>query len=46
MKRNWGALDVRLTDEDEAEVRRFLQTAEVAGHYMPPDSESYNLHRH
>ena len=32
---NWGAMDVHLTDEDEAEVRRFVESAEVAGHYMP-----------
>lgn len=41
LEENWGALDVHLTDEDEAEIRRFVESAEIAGHYMPPKFESY-----
>lgn len=36
LEENWGALDVHLTDEDEAEIRRFAESAEIAGHTMPP----------
>lgn len=38
---NWGALDVQLTAEDEAEVRHFVETAGIAGHYIPPQFENY-----
>jgi aryl-alcohol dehydrogenase-like predicted oxidoreductase len=41
LEENWGALDVHLTDEDEAEIRHFVETAEIAGHYMPPQFEGY-----
>ena len=43
LEENWGALDVHLTDEDEAEIRHFAETAEIAGHYMPPQFESYTF---
>ncbi|KAE8446368.1 hypothetical protein EG329_012117 [Mollisiaceae sp. DMI_Dod_QoI] len=43
LEENWGALDVKLTDEDEAEVRSFVEHAEIAGHYMPPSFESYTF---
>jgi aryl-alcohol dehydrogenase-like predicted oxidoreductase len=33
---NWGALDVMLSDEDEADIRKFVETAEVAGGNLPP----------
>ena len=39
LEENWAALNVHLTDKDEAEIRRFLDTAEVAGHYLPPGLE-------
>ena len=41
LEENWGALDVRLGDEDVVEIRRFVEAAEVAGHYMPPQFETY-----
>lgn len=41
LEENWGALEVRLTDDDVEEIRRFVEGAEVAGHYMPPQFESY-----
>ena len=31
LEQNWAALDVHLTDDDEAEIRRFAEGAEVAG---------------
>jgi hypothetical protein len=43
LEENWGALDVRLTDEDEAEIRHFVETVEIAGHYMPPQFEHYTF---
>ena len=43
LEENWGALNVRLTDEDVAEIRRFVEAAEIAGHYMPPQFESYTF---
>ncbi|KAF2807001.1 Aldo/keto reductase, partial [Mytilinidion resinicola] len=33
---NWAALDVKLEDEDEKEIRRFLESAEIAGTALPP----------
>ena len=41
LEENWSALDVHLTDEDEAEIRHFAETAEIAGHNLPPQFESY-----
>jgi aryl-alcohol dehydrogenase-like predicted oxidoreductase len=35
LEENWGALDVKLTDEDEAEIRKFVETHEIAGHRLP-----------
>lgn len=32
---NWGAVNVQLTDEDESEIRNFIQTTELAGSNMP-----------
>lgn len=43
LEENLSALDVHLTDEDEAEIRQFVETAEIAGHTMPPQFESYNF---
>ena len=41
LEENWGALNVGLTDEDLVEIRRFVEAADVAGHYMPPQFEDY-----
>ena len=41
LEENWGAIKVRLTDEDVAEIRQFVEAAEIAGHYMPPQFEAY-----
>jgi aryl-alcohol dehydrogenase-like predicted oxidoreductase len=35
LEENWKALDVNLTDEDEAEIRQFIKTTELAGSNMP-----------
>ena len=43
LEENWAAVHVGLTNDDVAEIRRFLETAEVAGHYMPPQFESYTF---
>jgi aryl-alcohol dehydrogenase-like predicted oxidoreductase len=32
LEENWGALDVHLTDDEEAEVRKFVESAEVSGY--------------
>jgi len=36
---NWGALNVRLTDEEEAEIRNYVETIEVAGGCIPAQFE-------
>lgn len=41
LEENWGAIDVLLTEDDEAEIRRFVESAEVAGGCMPPAFEHY-----
>lgn len=35
LEENWGALEVRLTDEEKAEVRRVVDEAEVHGERYP-----------
>ena len=41
LEENWDSVNVRLTNEDVAEIRRFVESAELAGHYMPPQFEAY-----
>lgn len=36
LEENWGALDVDLTDEEEKEIRKFVETAQIAGGRLPP----------
>ena len=43
LEENWGAVNVQLTDKDIAEIRHFVETAEIAGHYMPPQFEGYTF---
>lgn len=43
LEENWAVLDVHLTDEEEAEIRRFVETAEVAGNTLPPRFENYDF---
>ncbi|KAH6666353.1 putative aldo-keto reductase [Halenospora varia] len=41
LEENWKSLEVHLTSEDEAEIRRFVEAAEVSGGPMPPAFEHY-----
>ncbi|KAL9106238.1 MAG: hypothetical protein Q9227_008706 [Pyrenula ochraceoflavens] len=41
LEEDWAALDVNLTDEEEAEVRKFVEGAEVAGHRSMPMSKAF-----
>ena len=43
LEENWAAVNVQLTKEDVAEIRHFVETVEIAGHYMPPQFESYTF---
>ncbi|KAF2498732.1 Aldo/keto reductase [Lophium mytilinum] len=36
LEENWAAVDIKLSDEDEKEIRRFLETADIAGTALPP----------
>jgi aryl-alcohol dehydrogenase-like predicted oxidoreductase len=42
LEENWAALDVDLSTEEEAEIRRFLETAKVAGNPLPQQFAGYN----
>jgi aryl-alcohol dehydrogenase-like predicted oxidoreductase len=42
LEENWGALDVNMTDEDEKEIRDFVQAADIAGGPLPVAFEHYN----
>jgi aryl-alcohol dehydrogenase-like predicted oxidoreductase len=41
LEENWGALDVHLTDEEDMEVRRFVESADIAGNPLPPQFQDY-----
>lgn len=43
LEENCGALEVKLTEGDVAEIRKFAEGAEVAGHYLPPSFENYTF---
>ncbi|KAI5271870.1 aldo/keto reductase [Aureobasidium subglaciale] len=43
LEENCGAVGVELSKHDVAEVRRFAETAEVAGGCLPPNSESFTF---
>jgi aryl-alcohol dehydrogenase-like predicted oxidoreductase len=43
LEENWGVLDVHLTDEDEDEIRKFVESAEIAGGTLPPGFETAHL---
>lgn len=42
LEENWASLNVHLTDEEEAEVRKFVETAELAGKVVPAAFANYN----
>lgn len=37
---NWASLDVHLSDDEEAEIRKFVETVEIAGHRSVPSGRS------
>ena len=41
LEENWGALGVSLTDEEEAEIRAFAETNEMAGGQIPEQFAGY-----
>ena len=41
LEENCAAIDVQLSDDDVADIRHFVETTEMAGHYMPPKYEDY-----
>lgn len=41
LEENWRSLDVHLSDEEEAEIRHFVVTAELAGGNMPVGMEHF-----
>lgn len=43
LEENWASLDVHLTDEEEKEVRKFVETAEIVGTVLPPQFKDYNF---
>ena len=42
MEENWGALKMKLSDEEEKGIRHFVENAEIAGPSLPPQFASYN----
>jgi aryl-alcohol dehydrogenase-like predicted oxidoreductase len=36
LEENWASLDVALSDEEEAEIRAFIESADIAGGPAPP----------
>ena len=43
VEENWKSVDVHLSADDVQEIRRFVESAELAGHYMPPQFEGYTF---
>jgi aryl-alcohol dehydrogenase-like predicted oxidoreductase len=39
LEENWGTLKVQLTDDEQKEIRQFVETAEIAGGRLPPQYE-------
>lgn len=42
LEENWEARNIALTDDEEAEIRKFLESAAISGKTLPPMFESYN----
>ncbi|OCL02830.1 putative aldo/keto reductase [Glonium stellatum] len=36
LEENWGSLDIHLTDDEEAEMRKFVESAEILGYRSTP----------
>jgi aryl-alcohol dehydrogenase-like predicted oxidoreductase len=43
LEENWGALDVHLSDEEEHEIRKFVDTVEVVGSRVPPRADNSQI---
>ena len=43
LEENWAALKVELTDEEEKQIREFVEKSEVAGGLIPPGMEEYRF---
>lgn len=43
LEENWASIEIQLTEEEEAEVRRFAESAEIAGGALPPAYEGFNF---
>jgi aryl-alcohol dehydrogenase-like predicted oxidoreductase len=43
LEENWAALDIDLTDAEEAEIRYFVNAAQVSGPALPPMFADYNF---
>jgi aryl-alcohol dehydrogenase-like predicted oxidoreductase len=43
LEENWGSLQVNLTDADEAEIRKFVEEADIAGGRLPDWAMSSHL---
>jgi hypothetical protein len=41
LEENWGSLNVYLTDEEEAEIKAFVETAKLAGSSQPVQFAAY-----
>jgi hypothetical protein len=42
MVENWASLEIHLSAEETAEIRSFVESAEIAGPALPPQFASYN----
>lgn len=42
LEENWDSRNVKLSEEDVAEIRKFVEGAEIAGHVLPAAFENYN----
>ena len=40
LEENWGSLNVNLTDDEEAEVRKFIESVEVSGYHSMPSGKA------
>lgn len=41
MEENWASLDINLTDDEEAKIRRFVEFVKFAGSSVPPQYEGF-----
>ncbi|KAF2470427.1 putative aldo/keto reductase [Lindgomyces ingoldianus] len=41
LEQNWGSLDINLSDNEEAEIRKFVDSAEVSGYRSTPGSQAF-----